>query len=94
MSDAEVTTIGTCFLCKRTFAYKPGRVFTFKHDPETNLPLGMTVAATWREPSPEAVARAEERVVCPNCVDKAKRLWDGKQRWEGRDMSAWRRPDR
>ncbi|MGW0485933.1 MULTISPECIES: hypothetical protein [Nonomuraea] len=74
MADEQITTIGRCHMCKRTFGYTPATVMTVMMDPDTNLPLGMTISGALREPSPEAAARAVARHVCPACVDKVKQL--------------------
>lgn len=74
MADEHITTIGTCYGCKRTFAFDPGSVTMFLIDPETDLPPGMTVLGTTREPTPEAVARSVNKPVCPDCVRKAQRV--------------------
>lgn len=86
MPDGNITTIGTCYLCKRTFAYKPGEVFTVTLDAGTNMPPGMTALGTFQEAPAEASARTMDRVVCPGCVDRAKQVQ------ETGDMSAWARP--
>jgi hypothetical protein len=74
MDDEQITTIGKCHMCKRTFSFTPADVMTVMMDPETNLPLGMTVSGAFREPAPEAVSRAEPVRVCPACVDRAEQL--------------------
>ena len=74
MADEQITTIGTCYVCKRTFAFVPASVMRVTIDPETGLPPGMTVLATFREPTPEATARSVEEPVCPGCVNRAKRF--------------------
>ncbi|MEV0196547.1 hypothetical protein [Nonomuraea sp. NPDC050691] len=76
MTDKQPTTIGRCYGCGRTFAYDPATVTMFSVDPETGFPPGMTVLGSVREPTPEAVARAVDKPVCPECVDKAKRFLD------------------
>jgi hypothetical protein len=73
----EITTIGRCHACKRTFSFKPAEVTTITIDPETGLPPDRTPLGGHREPSPEAVARAVEAPICPNCVDRAKRYFEG-----------------
>ncbi|WP_336208575.1 hypothetical protein [Nonomuraea sp. LPB2021202275-12-8] len=74
MADEQITTIGRCYLCKRTFSFTPANVMTVMMDPGTNLPLGMTVSGTFREPTPEATARSVKEHVCPDCVTRAKQL--------------------
>jgi hypothetical protein len=74
MADDEITTIGGCYVCKRTFSFVPESVTVVSIDPETGLPPGMTVLGTLREPTQEASARAVEKVVCPDCVSRAKQL--------------------
>ncbi|MFC6080127.1 hypothetical protein [Sphaerisporangium aureirubrum] len=74
MADEQITTIGRCYLCKRTFGFTPASVMTVMMDPETNLPLGMTVSGVFREPTPEAAARSVKEYVCPDCVTRAKQL--------------------
>ncbi|MFC4535093.1 hypothetical protein [Sphaerisporangium dianthi] len=74
MADDQITTIGKCHVCKRAFGFTPATVMTVMMDPGTGLPLGMTVAGTFREPTPEAVARSVEEHICPACVDRAKEL--------------------
>ncbi|GIH23322.1 hypothetical protein Aph01nite_16320 [Acrocarpospora phusangensis] len=74
MADEQITTIGRCYLCKRTFGFAPGSVMTVLMDPETNLPLGMTLSGGQREPTPEAAARSVEEHVCPDCVGRVKQL--------------------
>ncbi|MFC4111563.1 hypothetical protein [Nonomuraea zeae] len=74
MADEQITTIGRCYLCKRTFSFTPASVMTVMMDPETNIPLGMTVSGNFREPTSEAAARAVAEHVCPDCVDRAKEL--------------------
>ncbi|MFI6713041.1 hypothetical protein ACIBF7_41885 [Nonomuraea sp. NPDC050478] len=74
MADEQIRTIGGCHMCKRTFGFVPAQVMTVMMDPETRLPLGMTVSGAFREPTPEATARAVEAYVCPDCVDKVKQL--------------------
>lgn len=73
MEDDQITTIGGCYVCKRTFGFVPAHVTTVTIDPETGLPPDMTVLGTHREPPPEAVARSVEKPVCPDCVDRAKK---------------------
>ncbi|MGI5268302.1 hypothetical protein ACQEUU_04050 [Nonomuraea sp. CA-218870] len=70
----EIPTIGRCHLCKQTFGFTPAQVMTVMMDPETNLPLGMTISGTFREPTPEATARAVEVHVCPGCVGRVEQL--------------------
>ncbi|MEU8385107.1 hypothetical protein [Streptosporangium sp. NPDC048865] len=74
MADERITTIGRCYVCKRTFGFLAGSVMTITIDPETGLPPGMTVLASFREPTPEATARSVEEPICPGCVDRAKRF--------------------
>jgi len=74
MTDEQITTIGRCHLCKRAFSFTPAGVLTVMMDPETNMPLGMTVSGAFREPTPEATARAVKKYACPDCVDRVKRL--------------------
>ncbi|MEU4540397.1 hypothetical protein AB0G15_36710 [Streptosporangium sp. NPDC023825] len=74
MADEQITTIGKCYACKRTFSFIPASVTTVTIDPETGLPPGMTVLATFREPAPEATARSVEEPLCPNCLDRAKQF--------------------
>ncbi|MGJ6964375.1 hypothetical protein ACSDR0_20925 [Streptosporangium sp. G11] len=74
MADEQITTIGRCHMCKRTFGFTPASVMTVMMDPETNLPLGMTVSGAFREPTPEAAARSVGKLICPDCVNRAKQL--------------------
>jgi hypothetical protein len=74
MADEQITTIGRCYGCKRTFGFIPASVTTIMIDPETGLPPGMTVLGTFREPTPEATARSVKEPICPDCVKKAKQL--------------------
>jgi hypothetical protein len=74
MADEQITTIGRCYMCKRTFSFTPASVMTVMMDPETNMPLGMTVAGAFREPTPEATARSVKKYICSDCVDRVKRL--------------------
>ncbi|WP_188192311.1 hypothetical protein [Nonomuraea sp. SYSU D8015] len=74
MTDEQITTIGRCHLCKRTFSFTPASVMTVRMDPDTNLPLGMTVSGAFREPTPEATARSVEQHICSDCVSRMKRL--------------------
>ncbi|GAA4596465.1 hypothetical protein GCM10023194_68750 [Planotetraspora phitsanulokensis] len=74
MTDKKITTIGRCYACKRTFAFDPGTVMMFSIDPETGLIPGMTVFGGMREPTPEALARAIDVPICPDCVSKAKQF--------------------
>jgi hypothetical protein len=76
MADEQITTIGRCYVCKRTFGFIPASVMTVMMDPGTGLPLGMTVAGTFREPTAEATARSVKEYVCSGCVDRAKQLTD------------------
>ncbi|MER5645471.1 hypothetical protein [Streptosporangium sp. NPDC002524] len=76
MADEQITTIGRCYVCKRTFGFVPASVTTVTIDPETGLLPGMTVLATFREPTPEATARSVQEPVCPGCLDKAKQFLD------------------
>lgn len=92
MADEQITTIGPCHLCKRTFGFTPASVMTVMMDPETNLPLGMTVAGTFREPTPEATARSVEVRVCPDCVTRAKRLSEAMNP-PALQFDTWRRDD-
>ncbi|MDH2429767.1 hypothetical protein [Sphaerisporangium sp. TRM90804] len=95
MADEQITTIGRCHVCKRTFGFTPARVMKVTMDPVTNLPLGMTVAGTFREPTPEAVARSVEEPVCADCVDRAKEFKEAMDAPPLR-FETWRaeRPDR
>lgn len=72
MADERITTIGRCYVCKRTFGFIPASVTTVTIDPETGLLPGMTVLATFREPTPEATARSVQEPICPDCLDRAK----------------------
>ncbi|GAA2374395.1 hypothetical protein GCM10010404_32400 [Nonomuraea africana] len=74
MADEQMTTIGRCYGCKRTFSFIPGSVTTVTIDPETGLPPGMTVLGTTREPTPEATARSVKEPICPDCLNKAKQF--------------------
>ncbi|GII31331.1 hypothetical protein [Planotetraspora mira] len=74
MADEQITTIGRCYLCKRTFSFTPASVMTVVMDPETNLPLGMTVSGDFREPTPEATARSVKEHICSDCVNRMKQL--------------------
>jgi hypothetical protein len=85
MTDKKITTIGRCYGCKRTFAFDPENVTTFSIDPDTGLPPGMTALGTTREPAPEALARAVDAPVCPDCVSMAKRISEPGDPAAGRD---------
>ncbi|WP_329084552.1 MULTISPECIES: hypothetical protein [unclassified Streptosporangium] len=74
MADEQITTIGRCYVCKRTFGFIPASVTTITIDPETALPPGMTVLGGLREPTPEATARSVEEPICPDCVNRAKQF--------------------
>ncbi|GII55509.1 hypothetical protein Pth03_38980 [Planotetraspora thailandica] len=74
MADEQITTIGRCYVCKRTFSFTPASVMTVMMDPETNLPPGMTLSGNFREPTPEATARSVKEYICSDCVDRAKQL--------------------
>jgi hypothetical protein len=74
MADEQITTIGRCYVCKRTFGFIPASVMTVAIDPESGLPPGMTVLGTFREPTPEATARSVAEPICPACVNKAKQF--------------------
>jgi hypothetical protein len=74
MEDEQITTIGRCHMCKRTFSFTPASVMTIMMDPETNLPLGMTVSGALREPAPEVTARSVKEYICPDCVNRAEQL--------------------
>ncbi|MEU8105509.1 hypothetical protein AB0C18_17470 [Nonomuraea muscovyensis] len=74
MADEQITTIGGCYVCKRTFTFTPASVMKVMIDPETGLPPGVTVWGAFREPTPEATARSVERPICPDCVARAERL--------------------
>ncbi|WP_344884812.1 hypothetical protein [Nonomuraea antimicrobica] len=79
-------------MCKRTFGLTPAKamtIMTVMMDPETNLPLGMTVSGVLREPTPEAAARAVEAYVCSDCVDRVKQLKEFMDRPVGR-FGTWR----
>ncbi|GII88996.1 hypothetical protein Ssi03_69860 [Sphaerisporangium siamense] len=80
MTDKPPTTIGACYACKRGFAYDPQTVTLFPVDPETGLPPGMTVLGSTREPSPEALARAVRKPVCPDCVRRAEQFKEASER--------------
>lgn len=70
-AEEQITTIGRCYACKRTFTFVPAHVTKVTVDPETGLPPDMTVLGTAREPSPEALARAVQQPICADCVKKA-----------------------
>ncbi|MFI6504948.1 hypothetical protein [Nonomuraea typhae] len=74
MSEDQITTIGKCYACKRTFGYIPAKVMTITIDPETGVPPDMTVLGGQREPSPEALARSVKEPICPACVERARRF--------------------
>ncbi|MER5421853.1 hypothetical protein [Streptosporangium roseum] len=74
MADEQITTIGRCYGCKRTFSFIPASVTAVTIDPETGLPPGMTVLGTSREPTPEATDRSVEEPICSDCVNKAQQL--------------------
>lgn len=74
MRDEQITTIGGCYVGKRTFGFIPARVTTVTIDPGTGLPPGMTVLGAHREPAPEAVAGSVQKPVRPGCVDRVKGL--------------------
>jgi hypothetical protein len=74
MADEQITTIGRCHMCKRTFGFTPASVMTIMMDPETNLPLGMTVSGAFREPAPEVIARSVKEYICSDCVKRAEQL--------------------
>ncbi|MFI9556796.1 hypothetical protein [Nonomuraea endophytica] len=65
---------GRCYGCKREFSFDPAEVETFLVDPETGLPPGLTVLASLRPATPEAVARSVDLPVCPDCIERAKRF--------------------
>ncbi|MBB5081180.1 hypothetical protein [Nonomuraea endophytica] len=65
---------GRCYGCKREFTFDPAEVETFLVDPETGLPPGLTVLASLRPATPEAVARSVDLPVCPDCIERAKRF--------------------
>ncbi|WP_084963054.1 hypothetical protein [Thermoactinospora rubra] len=79
MADEQIPTIGRCYSCKRAFHYRLASVVTVAIDPETGLPPGMTVLGTFREPAPEAEARAVREPICPACVDRARRFEESTQ---------------
>ncbi|MFG1947368.1 hypothetical protein [Nonomuraea sp. NPDC048826] len=91
MADEQMSTIGRCHLCKQTFGFTPATVMTIMMDPGTNLPLGMTISGAFREPTPEAAARAVEARVCPGCVDRVKRLMESMDR-PVPTFDTWRKP--
>ncbi|WP_049563183.1 hypothetical protein [Nonomuraea sp. SBT364] len=93
MADEQITTIGGCHMCKRTFSFTPATVMTFRMDPETNLPLGMTVSGAFREPTPEARARSVERHLCPDCVDRVKQLKHFMDQQSTTNFDTWQRGD-
>jgi hypothetical protein len=93
MGDDEITTIGRCYGCKRTFSFIPRNVTMARIDPETGLPPGMTVLGTSREPTPEAVARAVEEPICPDCVGKAEHYLES-TRPSALRFEPWQHPDR
>ncbi|MFC4588816.1 hypothetical protein [Sphaerisporangium corydalis] len=90
MADEQITTIGRCYLCKRTFGFIPASVMTVMMDPESNLPLGMTVSGAFREPTPEATARSVEEPICSDCVDRTRRL--GESLEPAPRFDTWQRP--
>ncbi|MBF8189743.1 hypothetical protein ITP53_29220 [Nonomuraea sp. K274] len=92
MEDEQITTIGGCHLCKRTFSFTPASVMTVMMDPETNLPLGMTVSGSFREPTPEATARSVKEHVCPDCVNRMKQLRAFMDQ-PTRQFDTWQRPN-
>ncbi|WP_188195389.1 hypothetical protein [Nonomuraea sp. SYSU D8015] len=65
---------GRCFSCKREFTFDPAEAPTVLVDPETGRPPGLTGLGTLRPATPEAVARSSDQPVCPDCLDRAKRL--------------------
>ncbi|WP_283139537.1 hypothetical protein [Rhizohabitans arisaemae] len=74
MADEQITTIGRCHMCKRTFGFTPATVMTVAIDPASNLPLGMTISGVFREPTPEATVRAVKHPICSDCVNRVKQL--------------------
>ncbi|TDD90421.1 hypothetical protein E1293_03295 [Actinomadura darangshiensis] len=74
MKDKEPSTTGTCAACRRTFEFDPQSVSTVLIDPDTGLPPGMTVLATLRQATPEAVARSTDEPICPQCVTRAQQF--------------------
>jgi hypothetical protein len=84
MTDKQITTIGRCYGCKRTFGFDAQSVTTYLIDPDTGLPPGMTVFGTARDPAPESVARSVREPVCPACVEKAKQTGDPSAAWGSR----------
>jgi hypothetical protein len=85
-----MTTIGGCYVCKRTFSFVPETVTVVTIDPETGLPPGMTVLGTFREPTPEALARAVAEPICPDCVGRATQFLESSTpRFE-----TWHNPDK
>ncbi|MEU1386108.1 MULTISPECIES: hypothetical protein [unclassified Nonomuraea] len=90
MEDDHITTIGTCFACKRTFPYTAANVTMMTIDPETGLPPDRTVLGTQREPTPEALARSVPEPVCPDCLTRAREF---KERMGSpAPFETWRRP--
>ncbi len=89
--EQQITTIGRCHICKRTFGFIPAEVMTVMMDPETNLPLGMTISGGFREPTPEATARAVKAHICPGCVDRVKELKEFMDR-PAPGFDTWRSP--
>jgi hypothetical protein len=53
----------------------------------------MTVLGTSREPTPEAVARAVEEPICPDCVGKAEHYLES-MRPSALRFEPWQHPDR
>ncbi|WP_043624899.1 hypothetical protein [Nonomuraea candida] len=86
MSDGQDLTTGRCYVCKRTFTFDPKQVETVLIDPETRLPPGFSVLGTLRPAGPEAVGRSADEPICPECVDRTRRLWETHNppppRWE------------
>jgi hypothetical protein len=74
MTEEQITTIGGCYVCKRTFSFLPTSVMKITIDPETGLLPGMTVLGSMRDPTPEALARAVEKTICPDCVNRAEKF--------------------
>ncbi|GAA3530046.1 hypothetical protein GCM10022419_006250 [Nonomuraea rosea] len=74
MTGEPATTTGRCYACKGTFSFDPKKVETMLVDPKTNLPPGITALGTLRPATPEAVARSVDEPICPECIEKARRI--------------------
>ncbi|MFC4118469.1 hypothetical protein [Nonomuraea zeae] len=86
MTGEPATTTGRCYACKSTFSFDPQKVETMLVDPETNRPPGITALGTLRPALPDAVARSIDEPICPECIEKARRITKTlnlQQQWDG-----------